>query len=325
MRRRTLLKGKKEGIDSSESVAGDICLYSKDADQLIIIPGDSDLAAYPADKYTPVGVVVVPGTHNVYGDGTCGVMSLKYMDYSNPDNGSTSEVSMYWGGYNVDTDLKNYNVIANVGSYGSVSSTIQGTDFEAYLPSDDDSFTKVLNPYDTNTKYYHNDSNNYAPSPYKNDGSRNPIYYQISQPSSPSNCLSDFDGFGNTAELTKLVTRQSNWKTDSVIVNNDGSGYYPAACCCWRYHTEGTKQGDWYLPSAGEFGYVIVRFKAINRTILVLSSTYGSDNILPITKNYFWSSTEYGDTITRIFLTTTGESSYSFKYASRYVRGFLRV
>ena len=42
-------------------------------------------------------MVVVPGTHNVYGDGSCGVMSLKPMNCSTPSTGGTSEQAMCWG------------------------------------------------------------------------------------------------------------------------------------------------------------------------------------------------------------------------------------
>ena len=77
-------------IPSSEAVAGDICLYSKKENRLLIVSAD-DIDKCPADKYSPVGVVVVPGSHNVYGDGSCGVMSIKTMNCSTPSTGSDSE------------------------------------------------------------------------------------------------------------------------------------------------------------------------------------------------------------------------------------------
>jgi hypothetical protein len=47
----------------------------------------NDLTTVPND-YEPIGIVVVPASHDVYGTGECGVMSLYYMDPDNPDNGS---------------------------------------------------------------------------------------------------------------------------------------------------------------------------------------------------------------------------------------------
>jgi hypothetical protein len=67
----------------------------------------------------------------------------------------------------------------------------------------------------------------------------------------------DFNGKYNTSVLINLATRQTNWKDAPIIENWGNEGYYPAACCCWLYRTEGTTQGDWYLPACGELGHVM--------------------------------------------------------------------
>lgn len=102
MRRRTLLKANSSGggIEPSLSAAADVCLYEKSSDSLIIVPGGQfSASAYPSTNYSPVGVVVVPGSHNVYGDGSCGVMSIKAMNCSSASTGSDSESNIYWGQY----------------------------------------------------------------------------------------------------------------------------------------------------------------------------------------------------------------------------------
>ena len=77
--------------------------------------------------------------------------------------------------------------------------------------------------------------------------------------------------------MQDLATAQLNWNTDDVI-NNSYDGYYaPAACCCWRYHTIGTQQGDWYVPAVGEWGYAAVRCQTINDTINKIVSSYGNN------------------------------------------------
>lgn len=81
-----------------------------------------------------------------------------------------------------------------------------------------------------------------------------------------NNCLSDFNGKQNTLNMCLKATSQQDWKT-SVILNSFEKGYYPAACSCWRYHTVGTDQGEWYLPAAGEMGYLQVNIKKIWDTI----------------------------------------------------------
>ena len=84
------------GINPATAVAGDICFYDAQADEIIIVAQTEwNIEDYPATRYYPIGVVVVPGSHNVYGDGSCGVMSLKEMNYSTPDTGSTSHQYIY--------------------------------------------------------------------------------------------------------------------------------------------------------------------------------------------------------------------------------------
>ena len=276
---------------------------------------------YPTDKYEPIGVVVVPSSHNVYGNDCCGVMSLKDMNYNSPDSGSTSHQEIYWGGDGDELSLPNLDQVPT----GNTSNGIPTgqTSSSAYLPSDRFSGTQCA--HDTDVSYY-NTSYTPIPSPYLTDGSRNPGYYQTSAPSSSNNALADFDGIGNSQVLWDLATSQSDWKTASSIANNDGSGYYPAACCCWRYHTEGTSQGDWYLPACGELGYIIPRFNKINGAIDKMRTAYGSSVGVELRiGDFYWSSTEYGSYVARYVDTYNGSVFRLGKGYNYYVRAFLRV
>ena len=326
MRRRTFLTVSGEGIDVSKAVACDVCICNKSTGKLLIVEAAKfNVTEYPSSNYSPVGVVVIPGSHNVYGDGSCAVMSLKEMNYTTPDSGSTSYQYMYWGQYNVDiSNMTNFNQVCYVGSNGTVNKTVQGAYDYAYLPSD--KFSTVQNPYDKDTYFYYNDNDKYIPSPYNDDDTRNTAYYQTSSPSSSNNAMSDFDGVGNTTKLINLATGQSNWKTASSITNNSGSGYSPSACCCWRYHTEGTKQGDWYLPACGELGYIMPKFNKINQAISTLISAYGSSVGVQVNVgNLYWSSSEYSSTYARGVDTDRGSVYYYSKGNFIYVRAFLRV
>ena len=308
-------------INSSKAVAGDYCLYDKQADKLIIVQNDKlNVDDFPLTDYTPVGVVVIPGSHDVYGTGQCGVMSLIYMDINTPDTGSTSGADMYWGqaagGIEALPDLSSLPYCDSSGS------SLAGNTYKAYLPSD-----KYSGPncqHDTNAYYYSNFSY-LAPSPYLTNGIRNLMYYQTSAPSSRYNALSDFNGVTNTTILINLATKQSDWNTASTITNSSDSGYSPAACCCWRFHTDGTKQGDWYLPALGELGYMVSRLKAINNAISKLSTTYESSYYISIYGNvYHWSSTECFNGAAWVIYSASGElkSASSYNYS---VRAFLRV
>lgn len=46
-------------------------------------------------NYTPIGVEVIPAEHDVYGDCTCGIMSLAEMSCDTPDTGSSSYQGIY--------------------------------------------------------------------------------------------------------------------------------------------------------------------------------------------------------------------------------------
>lgn len=222
--------------------------------------------------YTPIGVEVIPAEHNVYGTGQAGVMSLAEMSYDTPDAGSSSRQYIYWGGFPTDTSLPNYDKVNLVN--GTVASS-------GCLPSD--KFTSTSTSLDGVSEY----SNliNSIPSPFNADGSRNEAYYTTAY--STANAFSDFDGIGNTAVLTGLAISQSDWRTATTIANNSGAGYYPAACCCWRFHTAGTNKGQWYLPSCGEFGYVINRISVINETINKVLSVYSSVTAVAVNSLYY--------------------------------------
>lgn len=308
---------------ASEAVAGDAVLYDETNNKLVIVD-NTKLEDY-TEGYTPIGVVVVPGSHDVYGDGSCGVMSLREMNYSTLDEGSVSYQYMYWGQYGTDiSELTNHNVVCHIGNNGNPQSTIQGTTGNAYLPSD--KFDTVQCPHDTDAYYYYNDSDYYIPSPYLTSGERNPLYYQTTSPSSSNNAMSNFDGKNNSQVLWDRATAQSNWKIASTITNNPGSGYSPAACCCWRYHTEGTSQGDWYLPACGELGYIISPLNKINQAITNMRTAYGSSVGVELDmSNYYWSSTECSSDDARRVNTNRGHVTNLNKNYGSYVRAFLRV
>ena len=310
-------------IPLSETTAGDILLWDKTGLRKLFVSSDA-LSSYPSDSYTPIGIVVVPASHDVYGDGSCGVMSLKPMNCDTPSTGSsTSEQSMCWGvdGYDISA-LPNLNQAPYVdtgSSVGNASSTLVGqTDYPG-LPSD--KFSDVQCPHDTDAYYFV--SSYQAPSPYLTDGSRNPAYYQTSSPSSPSNALADFDGIGNTAKIiTQRGTKDYNSWTPGRTIEAD----YPAASCCDMFYTEGTSQGDWYLPACGELGYIMPPFNKINDAIDKMRTAYGSSVVMELnTGSYYWSSTEYSSNNARRVHTDSGVV-YSFdKHYNSHVRAFLKV
>ena len=308
-------------IAPSQSVACDICFYDKQKDKVVIVSqNDWSIENCPAEKYTPIGVVVVPGSHNVYNDGSCGVMSLKLMNCDTPATGGTSEQTMYWGVNGTDiSTLPNLNK-APVGNTSN-GIPINQVSF-VHLPSD--KFSVVQCAHDTDA-YYYGSSSRYtpAPSPYLTDGSRNPGYYQTTSPSSTNNCLADFDGKGNT---DKIIAQRGSKDYGSWTPGRLTKSDYPAASCCDMFYTEGTQQGDWYLPAMGELGYIMPPFNKINEAITKMQNAYGSSvGVTLLTSDDYWSSSEYGSGYTRRVRTDIGNVENSRMNLISDARAWLRV
>ena len=302
-------------ITLSETTAGDILLWDKTGSRKMFVSKDA-LSSYPSDSYTPIGIVVIPASHDVYGDGSCAVMSLKPMNCDTPSTGGTSEKSMYWGVYG--TNISGLPDLDQVPTGNTSNGIPTGSTSYGHLPSD--KFIGTQCAHDTDAYY---DTSSYIPSPYLTDGSRNPGYYQTSSPSSSNNALADFDGKGNTQKIiTQRGTKDYNSWTPSRTTEAD----YPAASCCDMFHTDGTKQGDWYLPACGELGYIMPPFNKINDAIDKIHTVYDSSVGVELdTNEYYWSSTECRDNLARGVRTKYGRVNDNSKNSIGYVRAFLKV
>lgn len=309
--RRILMSlGREESKDRSTIVAGDILCAKADGSKAVFDAADH--GSIPS-SWTPIGVVVIPPSHDVYGTGEGAAVSLKNMSPNYPDDGHKDGASLYFGQYygstSVDLSLTNFNKV-NITNNVSTPTISYGD--SGYLP--------VEVPYSTQcvtdpTTYYH--TKICCPSPYLSDGSRNANYYTTAY--STYNALSDFNGKSNTDVWCSHATAQSNWKTASSITNNSGIGYSPAACCAWRYHTIGTSQGDWYIPAAGELGYLIVRFETIRVSVFRV----GGGSFNEYSEN-IGSSSEYSKLQVRYASTSNGYMYNTSKASAMSMLAFVR-
>lgn len=233
---------------------------------------------------TPVGVVVIPT--GFVPDGKARIVSLKAVDSSG--NASTSHQDMVWGPWNTNTSLTDYDTIPILDANQELSSS---GGYSGYLPVDNASFT-YQSKADTSAYYSYSNDGDWIPSPYSNGELNHDYCVELSD----NNRLSDFNGLSNTVELVYL-----------------GSNYV-AANAAYIY-TDGASNTQWYLPSAGELGFLVARINAINNTI----STLGE---VVVTFGGMWSSTENNNRYASYIRMGNGLVTGGSKDAKYYVRPF---
>lgn len=314
-------------LNTQSLQVGDYYFYSVTLDSIIPVKKEEwSIGLYPAAEYMPIGVVAIPPSHNIYGNNKGAIISIKSMDYSSPNEGSSTNRTMYIGQYGVNTGLTQY-VGFPITSNDS-SSTLTGFDtgYTTLLACQymDSSATKKSCLHDTNAFYSYSSEFNLAPSPYLTNGMRNSKYYQTTSPSQSTNYLSDYSGYENTQRLIELATSQSEWQSSSTIINNRNSGYSPAACCCYKFRTAGTQGGEWYLPSMGELGYIIARAEVINDSIQTMINNYANKGMndevgVTMSTSYaLWSSTAKTSGHVNTGIDLTGLTAASYAHSSTY-------
>ena len=311
--------------------AGFVVLVNNETQNKIKVHPDN-LEQYK-EGFTPIGIIVIPTSHDVYETGEAGVMALVAGHCGFPDTGGENS-NMMWGHNGVDIGLPNLNVVARQGTMdGDVLDEVDGVSNNGYMPLVRSNMKNGKQcPTDPEAWYYdtNSSSSGYIPSPYLEDGSRNPNYYKTDSPSSPLNAMADFNGKSNTDLILSLTTAQPDWKTADTIINQKDPGYCPAACVCWRFHTMGTSQGDWYLPACGELGYCFSRFDKINSIISQISDIFDIKTY-EIDDYYIWTSTEYDSTYARRIGNGTGGGNQcgavgrNYKSYNERVRPFTRI
>ena len=245
----------------------------------------------------PIGVQIIPEDHDVYGNGKSGIVSLKNMDINNPVYGNVSPISVCWGPV-VDTQIPSFSRVVVYDSNGELSVQNFG-----YLIKDG----------------VYSYPSGHIPNPYLPDLSRNPDYYDRTL--SVNNALSDFAGKNNTRVCVKARGSKdySTWTPSNVVAD------YPAATLCDMYHPEGTNQGDWYLPAAGEIGYLMVFWTEMNNVLSKIAQEYGSDSASVVLDNAaIWTSSEFQAKNARYIHTSNG-LGYSDKVTKYSVRAFIQI
>ena len=331
--RRRLFGSTKGPVSPLMAVAGDVLLNDIYTNENIIVPiDDLNLIDYPSSQFLPTGVVVVPGSHDVYGDGSCGIMAIRTMSGDRIEN----TVSGFENGLYVNDDSARSHIgflgekfpITARSSYwitGTVADpynqvTYPGVDGSlinnCVLPSDLYSKEFVFNgvtipvgalcSYDTDSYYISAELIDY----FHEQGvisysSSNLVVCQspyltggyrnleFSRTTSPSSGQNSFCDFNGRGNTDNFL--QFIEDSGYNICSDDGSMFV----FCSYFAAPGTSKTDWYLPAIGEWGYIMSRVRRINESIQYCKELYGDTvGVEVVTDSFdsgYVSSTEFNE------------------------------
>ena len=95
----------------------------------------------------------------------------------------------------------------------------------------------------------------------------------------------DVSGVQNSSSISTSTADWQGFKNTKAMYETDKSGVnYPAIKKVLTYSTEGTEQGQWYLPAAGELQAISTNKDTLNTTLAKIGGTQMSGN--------YWSSSE---------------------------------
>ena len=170
------------GGDYSKWEIGDIVLYDNIENKKVkSTRGDYNLDKFPADRFTPIGVIAF-----VMEDGSARMLALAAMNTNTPDTGSDTNQSIYWGGNNVDiTGLTDYTKAATI---DHETGEVIEADGSPCVPSTSDQFGGALSL--DGERCYVAESGAFLPSPYNADGTLNSEFTVSSLTVGPLYCWS---------------------------------------------------------------------------------------------------------------------------------------
>lgn len=333
-RRSLLINSGGGGTDPSQAAPLEVAFYNSASDSIVIRKQEDWV-----DGETPIGIVVVPGYHDRYGDGSCGIMSLVGMDYNHPESGipvtgtsQTDNIRMHYGHYNI---LVGNNIF---------SSTIALKTSSNYIPYQASS-TSTECASRSGTLVWPYAGTTTAPTSGASTAYTNTDGY-VTATNGKAGC--DFNGIRNTAALYVKTRTAAQW-TASIVEDAYETTNTPAAACCGMFKTVGTNsfldvfsgttsnnlsygtptstkdnKGFWYLPAEGELCYLPRNRFEINKTILALNQKYGNVGI-QLANGFYLSSSEYNKANAWCVSMNGGDVMQANKANTYIVRAFMRL
>ena len=298
---------------------------------------------------TVMGVEVIPASH--MSDGKARFVSVKNMSRfaGEVETGSTAigndaangGANIIWGranenvneltnytnfGYKLKTDEEAVTSDNPYGFINELSETISSTavtDFNnGYPGSDYPFFSGAYLPFNSISLM---SRDNPLPYPFNSDGSKNMLYWNNGE----GMAITDMEGANNT-NILRTRTKVT-WSEGDELNTNTNVINHPAAIACYRFHGgKPDTAGHWYLPAAGELGYLWANVAKINAKIAALDPSAGVkigvlDTLTEPTNSLgcdLLSSTERNENIEYTLSTENGGISF---FRKDYVGAFIRV
>lgn len=261
--------------------AGDIIVYHIESNGEKTIKYMKPEAFDPNDEYWKAdSIVVVPFSHT--NDGTVRAMGKNFAGTESPSKGSDGQEIFYGanasramrvgGGFLVFTNYQNQTIDDTHGLINNETPVNIASD----ITTQDN-----INPYDNETAYKISDNAQFLPSPYLNNGGKNPAYHSINAfEAYNTNILKNMNGDIETHSILKNMGDNFTYYTSDSLVNQesiDGHDLCPAISASMRYNSvlkpcvfdvnntidDNIATMPWYLPSIGEVGYLAARFNKI--------------------------------------------------------------
>jgi hypothetical protein len=266
---------------------GDVLLYNTKKTSFEYYSAD-DLSKL-GSEYEPIGIVVIPATHNVYGDGMPGIMALKAARTDTPDTGG-AEQGISWGTYGTEniSELPDYTTIGlvdyTINILANTNTALSSSDV-AYLATDFG--TTVVGEFNSKYGWTAKQAVHIAPI-FAEDGS-------IS---------------GCTMRDALVIASGATKTTTYLNLNNDTE--YPLFAGIRAI------ADDWYLPTVYELACAISNRNALNEILTAAG-------VQKIESQDYWTVDSYSSTEARYISANTGCVSHAAAANSKLVRAFKTV
>lgn len=265
-------------IQTEHGNVGDVVFVDKESEVITAVPKELIKDIDP-ERYEPIGIVVVPSNHNMYGTEECGIIALHCLSARTPDTGCSGDDAedIAYGTGVLPDDLP------KVEYWNSSGELSEGRNYKDDVWTTNDPDNNPVFPKEKEEGDFSVDRRTrFIADPtlgYKNLGFRKYTSPYDAQLKSNLKYINNVYPHGDSIFSGKAYNKKildtlvdETWKTASAITDTD----FPLIKSAWRYHTIGTKQGDWYVPSVLEIGYLLNRNVTITNSAIELENLYNA-------------------------------------------------